>query len=227
MKFVTDEMLSAFLDQALEPAEMQRIREAVAQDEALADRLAEFALLDEQVKRHAQQGDQLKTPEALVTSLQGSQAPTAPTILRPWKASLAIAASVAVTLLLVVNMSGRAPTGDTWQQMLTHISSSPSGVEYQLSDGDTFINQFSFLGDNGQLCRVYRVFGEQAMEGIACYREGLGWQEIIRIGVVGTTEGDYALASGPAKIQHAMRELGAGSALTLAGEAKELDKISK
>ena len=63
---ITDDMLSAFLDNALSAGDMERVRDAMAQDLALADRLAELAQVDMVVKKAADVATRRPLPAAVV-----------------------------------------------------------------------------------------------------------------------------------------------------------------
>ena len=63
---ITDDMLSAFLDNALSAGDMERVRDAMAQDLAVADRLAELAQVDMVVKKAADVATRRPLPAAVV-----------------------------------------------------------------------------------------------------------------------------------------------------------------
>lgn len=66
---ITDDMLSAFLDNALSASDMERVREAMAQDLTVADRLAELAQVDMVVKKAADVATRIPLPAAVVQLL--------------------------------------------------------------------------------------------------------------------------------------------------------------
>lgn len=71
---ISDEQLSAFLDQELTGPEMDAIREAIRFDASLADRLALLASADAMLRRHASAIDATPMPEAVLQLLQPASA---------------------------------------------------------------------------------------------------------------------------------------------------------
>ncbi len=66
---LTDEKLSAFLDGELDIAEMDLVREAIAQDVAISDRLAALAEVDRVVKAAAEKATAVALPKEIVALL--------------------------------------------------------------------------------------------------------------------------------------------------------------
>lgn len=66
---LTDEKLSAFLDGELDTAEMDLVREAIAQDVAISDRLAALAEVDRVVKAAAEKATAVALPKEIVALL--------------------------------------------------------------------------------------------------------------------------------------------------------------
>ena len=52
---ISDEQLSAFLDNELDDEQMALVRDAIAADETLCDRMATLSMVDHVVKRAAEQ----------------------------------------------------------------------------------------------------------------------------------------------------------------------------
>lgn len=73
---LTDEKLSAFLDGELDAVEMEMVREAIAQDATVSDRLAALADVDRVVKAAAEKATAVALPEEIVALLSdASEAP--------------------------------------------------------------------------------------------------------------------------------------------------------
>lgn len=66
---LTDEKLSAFLDGELDTTEMDLVREAIAQDVAISDRLAALAEVDRVVKAAAEKATAVALPKEIVALL--------------------------------------------------------------------------------------------------------------------------------------------------------------
>lgn len=66
---LTDEKLSAFLDGELDTAEMDLVREAIAQDVVISDRLAALAEVDRVVKAAAEKATAVALPKEIVALL--------------------------------------------------------------------------------------------------------------------------------------------------------------
>lgn len=64
---ITDETLSAFLDSELSPSEMEAVRERLATDPSLTDRLAELADVDSELKSHYGDIDDRPFPESVTS----------------------------------------------------------------------------------------------------------------------------------------------------------------
>ena len=70
---LTDEKLSAFLDGELDNAEMDSVREAIAQDVTISDRLAALAEVDRVVKVAAEKATAVALPKEIVALLSNEQ----------------------------------------------------------------------------------------------------------------------------------------------------------
>ncbi|HAA99609.1 MAG TPA: anti-sigma factor, partial [Alteromonas macleodii] len=66
---LTDEKLSAFLDGELDTAEMDLVREAIAHDVTVSDRLAALAEVDRVVKVAAEKATAVALPKEIVALL--------------------------------------------------------------------------------------------------------------------------------------------------------------
>src|SRR5690554_6868254 len=73
---INDEVLSAFMDRELDEAVAFHVREAIKEDAALGERLAELTRADELVRTHAHALDQQPLPAELLQRLESSQPAT-------------------------------------------------------------------------------------------------------------------------------------------------------
>lgn len=221
---INDEILSAFLDGELPEAQMRQVRERLAEDPALADRLAELSATDEALVHHYSAIDERPLPEGLQQLLADSDTrfesepgpakPSAQVIEFPlWRRArqalsqhAGLAASVALALgfglaQLTGTFTGTiAPnTADSWQPVAQRLDTLPSGASQSLPDGREITPRISFVNQQGQYCRQYRLSGsEQSSENIACRTEqgSAAWEQMASISQPATESGSYQTASG-------------------------------
>ncbi|RUO31124.1 anti-sigma factor family protein [Aliidiomarina soli] len=227
MKHISDEKLSAFIDQALSPAEMDAVREAIAEDEAISERLAELMYVDEQVKAHARQIEGSAMSERLLKAGAGHQpAATQGEVVqfrKRWAIPLSAVASVVCVAVLVVFILGRQQSD--WEYTVEQLATAESGEMVEMENGQVFMSHFSFFTGDGAFCRAYHVGDEQITEGLACRHDGEGWLTMHEFERIRAGEGDYSLATGDISIQQRMRELGAGPTLSLEEERNALRQL--
>lgn len=174
---ITDEQLSAFLDAELPQAEMEAIREQLIEDETLADRLAELALIDELVATSAKQIDRLPMPQTTTTLVQK---PSAEIIAFPlWKRLQRglIAASVALIIGFGVSQMMNNNTNQSdWTAVAQVLETAPSGVMQVASNRAEIKPRITFKNHQGDYCRQFDFSdGKTHSENIAC-RQGGQWQ---------------------------------------------------
>ncbi|RUO24366.1 hypothetical protein CWE09_10865 [Aliidiomarina minuta] len=233
---ISDQILSAFLDNELPASEMEAVRQAMVENPELAERLAELVLVDEQVQAHASQIDKQPVPGRTLELLNASEDTTDS---RWWQSArqrfsngvsehMAAAASV---LILVGGFSGYwlampDPEASPWQLVQQQLSTATSGQTVELADGQVFSSQFSFSGATGELCRVYQLGGTQASENIACYQSDSGWQNMLTVYINTTGEGEYSLASGPEILREQVSMLQDGPVYSLEQEREALEALA-
>lgn len=221
---VTDETLSAFLDNELTEAEMASVRTQLAADPALAHRLAELALVDAELQTHYSAIDDHPMPEAVTRMLEAEHsedgAPRhANVVTIPWwrrmrghtgKAiAAAVVAGVALTQWLVLP-SNDAPA---WSEVVSALDSQPSGVVYQIGDHASVMPRLTFRSQADQWCRQYRLeTTETASEQIACRSDEGTWEQIARIDAQPLPGADtYQTASGGSGLDETLDRMMAGS----------------
>lgn len=189
---ITDELLSAWLDAELAPAERAHVDAALAAQPALTARLEQLRLANELTRRHAGAIDQLPLRpalQALFTAEPALGATTGAAIL-PFRARFARqlqqlgraqeAWALAASLVLAVGLgfvvmqrddSAADPAFALHAALLEQVASGDT-----LQIGATSLSpRFSFRATEGNWCRLYHV--EEAGQGrdnIAC-RKGDGW----------------------------------------------------
>lgn len=217
---INDEILSAFLDGELPEAQMQQVREQLAEDPALADRLAELSATDETLVRHYSAIDERPLPEGLQQLLADSEtrsesepepeAQSAQVIELPlWRRArqalsqhAGLAASVALALgfgLAQITGTFAPNTTDSWQPVAHSLDTLPSGASQSLPDGRQITPRISFVNQQGQYCRQYRLTdSEQSSENIACRTErgSAAWEQMASIRQPAPESGSYQTASG-------------------------------
>ncbi|MBR9912465.1 MAG: hypothetical protein GYB33_19160 [Gammaproteobacteria bacterium] len=226
---ITDTMLSAFLDAELAEAEMEQVRNALAEDEHLADHLAELAMVDQLVRDTYTPIEQLPIPE-LALSPAAPTGATAQVIALPlWRRAtralqrpMAAAAAVALAIGLVINIERgeNGATDGSWQQVAASLETGRSGIRQQLADGSEVLPQLSFVNRDGEYCRqFYRAGGGSAAQGIAC-RDTDGWQLRNSVPVQPLTTADsYQTATAHNALEQLLDDMIASGPLDADGEA--------
>jgi hypothetical protein len=238
---LSDETLSAFLDAELPEPEMERVRQALIDNEMIAERLADLAMIDPMIKNYYQAIDQQSIPEATITLLEESHSAATNVIAFPWwrKAQQQLqqyAAAVAVIALLAGYGVSQLDTQNQIEpdvaglnaatiEQLTYLS---SGVEAQLNDDSTLSIQLSFYNQQGDFCRQYNEQKQQLRsENIACQQQGQ-WQQMAKVEYTldQASQAEYQTASGGSAIDTVLDNLMVGAPLTPAQEQQVLSKLA-
>lgn len=222
---MTDETLSAFLDNELTEIEMEAVRNQLEADPALADRLAELASVDAELQAHYGSIDDRPMPESVVRMLEGNQSSGATTangnsvVEFPWwrrvrghtgKAiAAAVIAGVALTHWLTL-----PPNGDlAWSTVATVLDSKPSGKVYQISNQAKLTPRLTFQNTAGEWCRQFRLdTGDSATEQIACRSEAGAWEQVARVNAEPAPPSDtYQTASGGSVLDKMLDQIMVGT----------------
>ncbi|OEY70874.1 hypothetical protein BI198_00780 [Rheinheimera salexigens] len=238
---ISDEMLSGFLDAALSDADMQRVRQQLVENEQLAERLADLALVDSIVQQHYDKINQQPMPEAVLNLLLEQPATTEATttesaeiIQFPWwrkvqqhlqhhAAAVACIALFAGYGLSQLGSESESITTALNSQIIQVLNSARSGQAYTLNANDSVTPRLSFISQQGSFCRQYGVqsISEQS-ENIACKEQGQ-WQLKASLSQPGKqNSGLYQTASGPSALDPILDQLMAGPALSAAAEQQQL-----
>lgn len=221
---INDETLSAFLDGELPPAEMKQVRAWLAEDPALADRLAELSAVDKLVRKRAHAIDERPLPSGVQKLLAEDDAKpeSAQVIAFPlWRrarqalnAQTGIAAAVALALgfgLAEVTDNVGNPQADAFQSVAERLETLPSGSSETLPDGREVTPRLTFVNRDGQHCRQYLVtsVGERS-ENIACRVPEAGWEQLASIRQPAAAPGSYQTASGGSLLDSALDQMMVG-----------------
>ncbi|WP_372985927.1 hypothetical protein [Marinobacter sp.] len=206
---ITDETLSAFLDHELPESEMQAMRDELAADPALAERLAELASVDAELQAHYGAIDDQPMPEAVTRLL--ADAPSGAVggepdnvIAFPWwrrvreHTGKAVAAAVIAGFALAQWLAVPGPGEEAgWAEVAQALETRPSGEPHVIDD-TTVTPRLTFRNQDGDWCRQYLVQkADHASEQIAC-RTGAGdWQQVAKVDVeVSASAETYQTATG-------------------------------
>lgn len=206
---IGDELLSAWLDDELPAPDRERVAAALEVDPGLVARLAALRFANELTRQHARDIDRAPLSPALRALLQDAPEP-APgnavnhdtpvttahqATLLPWHSRIAawrgfqpLSLAASLVLAVVLSYSVLQPSDDP--ELALHaalLEQVASGESLQL--GDLALNpRFSFVGSQGQACRVYRVSGPSvSSDEIAC-RSERGWD--LQVSVPAMVQGD-------------------------------------
>ena len=252
---LSDETLSAFLDAELSEQEMEQVRMALIDNEDIAERLAELAMVDAMVQEHYQAIDHHPIP-ATTQALLADAEPSAANQVKdqgvannvvefPWwrKAQQQIqqyAAAVAVVALIagygVYHIDSPTQTVNTAQHaarvqndISEQLSTLPSGINTLLDDDSVMSIQLSFYSQQGQLCRQYVQQNQtQQRNIIACEQQGQ-WQQVAsaEYNTSPDHQAQYQTASGGSALDQELDKLIADAPLTLAQEQQALKQLTK
>lgn len=230
----SDEMLSAFLDAALDDADMEQVRLRLITDDTLTDRLAALAMVDSLVLQHYEQINQQPLPDAVLRLLDNTVQPSANIIQFPWwrKAQQQLqqhAAAVAcIALFAGYGLSQLTGTTDNVTAALSTnvmrvLNSAPSGVSAAAAPEVIITPRLSFFSQQGDFCRQYsQQANSDSSENIACRRDGQ-WQLATSLQTDTTISGgQYQTASADPAIDAVLDRMMAGPALNATEEQQQL-----
>ncbi len=230
LRTIDDDMLSAFLDGELPAEEIQAVRAALANDAALAARLATLQRVNDLVTRHAQALDATPLPSRTLSLLQ-SAGTTATVVQGPWQrwsrhagAQLALAATLVLTLGVAVSYLRSPAELPALAAYSGHLDNNPSGSTVTVDDA-TLVSRFSFRDREDRYCRQYQLGNATvAAEHVACRTEQ-GWTVVATLAVPVQAEIDaYQPASSSGELNALLDSMMQGAALDLATEAALIDR---
>lgn len=228
---ISDETLSAFLDGELSRREMAAVAEAISAEPQLADRLAAFARVDEQVKAQAEALDSVPLPDSVTRLLEsdhGGHMAWWQRAGRQFREHAALAA--AITLLIGFSAGQFFPADSStsnagnWQQVAAHLDRTASGEDVTIGGETRLLSRFTFRDQQGRYCRQFLLESpEQASENVAC-RDAEDWERVATVQASRIYQADdYRPASGANLLDSTLDELMQGEALSLEEEAEVMD----
>ncbi|WP_341581812.1 hypothetical protein [Marinobacter metalliresistant] len=223
---ITDETLSAFLDSELSSAEMAAVREQLAVDPSLADRLAELAAVDSELQGHYSSIDDRPLPAAVSRMLAEEDRRAASgandhVIAFPWWRRLrehsgkAIAAAVVAGFALAQWLTLPSDGNPAWPAVAEILESQPSGQAYSASDDAMLTPRLTFRNQTGEWCRQFGLdAGNTASEQIACRTQSGTWEQRVQVetGQPVTADG-YQTASGGSLLDDQLDQMMSGPPL--------------
>ncbi|MFV0335579.1 MAG: anti-sigma factor family protein [Tropicimonas sp.] len=240
---LTDEELMAFADGMLDPERAEAVREAVARDPALAERVEMFrasaALLGE--FGQAQEADvpdailervrELATTEPageVITLASRRAARAVPLWQLPLAASIFLAVGIVGTLALRPQSSepggGRLALLDS-VPMHEALGSLQSGETRDFGKGQVTVIS-SFADAEGALCREieYAPPTGRTIIAVSCHRDG-GWGVRMAVADAAVDAQGYAPASSTETVDAYLASIGAGTPMDEAQEAAALQRL--
>lgn len=242
---ISDEQLSAFLDAELPEAEMEMIREQLIDDEDLANRMADLAMVDQVVAMSYATIDAHPIPAA-ITQLLAEDAPNSQTqtetqtetksatiiafpllkkIQQRVQEHAAIAASVALVIGFGISQSLHTNSPDNWQAVAAILDSTPSGVEQLASNGVNVKPRLSFTDKDGNYCRQFvQSDSKSTSENIAC-RKANQWQLAASVYIDKAQQaGTYQTASGGSLLDATLEQMASGDFFDAQAEAAAIEQ---
>lgn len=207
---VTDEKLCAFIDNELPAEEMEAIREQIAADETLVDRIAHLSFVDHAVRTTLHAIDDKPLPDS-VNQLFEAEKPSASNVIKfpaMRKVAQTLREHVAIAAMLVLAIGvtvGTFVTKDSsealdWAQVNQVLDTRLSDQSVSLDNDWTMHLKTSFMNTNDNYCRLFSLQSNtSAHMNIACQQQDT-WQLHSRIPFEPTQANDYQTASVDPKI---------------------------
>jgi anti-sigma factor RsiW len=217
---ITDETLSAFLDSELTPTEMDAVREQLATDPSLADRLAELAVVDSELQSHYGEIDDRPLPASINRMLAKDHEETTEQtdnniVPFPWWRRLrehsgkAIAAAVVAGFAMTQWLT--MPSGDNpaWPAVAGLLDSRASGETYSVSEDIKLTPRLTFRNHSGEWCRQFRLQSDSdASEQIACRTQSGAWEQRVQVETGQPVAADgYRTASGGSVLDDELNQM--------------------
>lgn len=246
---ISDEKLMAYADGELPPDEAAEVERAIAEDEALAAKVAVFADVRREVKRALDAAPDV--PDALVAKVRAlaeadraihragiepgkvidlaSRRRTVPLWQLPAAAAVALAIGIASGWFARPGgetADGLAVAGLSDPAIAEALETVAAGARIDLGGGAEFAAIATFRDGEGQLCREFEHDREDGatVVAVACRGE-TAWD--VRFAVAAAAEGDqgYAPASSLETLDAYLSAMGAGAPLSDKEERTALDAL--
>lgn len=225
---ISDEKLSAFLDGELPQHEMDTLREHIANDDNLAERLQTLAMLDTQVQATIKQIDEIPVPttiQELAAKLDQRTTSGNVISLPLWKRAhqylqhYAVAAATLAAVIGFILGSGVTENPQAiadWRAISQALETTAGGVAEQVNDNITVTNNLTFFNQSGEYCRQFSLNSSDLgfSQNIACRQHG-SWKLKASIPVNNEIpQEDYQTASGPGPIDRILDGMMSGEVLS-------------
>ncbi|MDG6099563.1 hypothetical protein EXU34_19065 [Alteromonas sp. ZYF713] len=202
---ISDQQLSAFIDNELSASEAEAVRSAIAEDESLCDRLAALSIVDHYVKQAAEEATRQPMPERITALFEAPAEQSSNVVAFPAGArrhrvfsGLALAASVALIALIGVKVApvGETNANDQWAAVSDVLDTKISGQVYQ-ADDQIVRPQLAFYNQQDQLCRQLERQIAGTREALIACKTNDQWQIKAKqvIGADLIDSGEYQTAS--------------------------------
>jgi hypothetical protein len=180
---ITDHELSAFLDSELSKNDMEHIRNRIEEDESLANRLAELAMVDDCLAQAYRFDQSTPVPESVSDLFKAHRAKqnthTNDNVVQfpVWKRMLnqvqQHAAAAVVAAIMLGYGAGTFNQSDSqeliWSDTRYALEHTASGNSFVAVNGAMIKPQASFLNQQGLFCRQYQYSQEhQVQTALAC-----------------------------------------------------------
>jgi negative regulator of sigma E activity len=230
---ISDEKLSAFLDAELPEAEMEAIREQLIEDENLANRMADLAMVDELLAMSYSTIDTRPLPQSINKLLAEDKPKTANIIAFPLLKKIqqrlqqhaAIAASVALVIGFGIAQFRHTNTDNSWEAVAHILETAPSGVEQLSSSGAQIKPRLTFTNKAGEYCRQFVMIDKNTTsENIAC-RTDNQWQLAASIYIEKVQQaGAYQTASGGSLSDATVEQMTSGDFFDTQAESAAIEQ---
>jgi hypothetical protein len=216
---LNDELLSAYLDNALEAAQYEAVSAALATDAGARLRLERMQQADRALRTALPlpQGDKFEAMLAARIQM-GRTAPRWQRTVLPWALAASVAGLVAGYLLPRAQLPGGLSTPD--RVLVRALDETRSGA----AAGQGVSMVLSFQAQDGRYCRLFRAARDSGSgEGLAC-RGSTGWQVVAWDATTTTSTEGFRAAGAGMLIDGAMSELGGSPAMDAGEEGAAIER---
>lgn len=232
MREVTDELITAWLDGEVTPAQRADIETAIAASPPLGMRVARLSRADRLLASAFDQTLRMPVPDRFERLLAGGRSAPSPS---PWRAmvsrllspqplALAAASLVVGFVVGVFGLPGAGAGIETGPdgRMVANAAMAVSLASVASGPGTGVLNvRLSTVDDDGRYCRQFQMAGS---EGLACLENGRWAIDTLVTSGVSAPGGAYVMADGAADpaIVAALQRLGAQRVLDRTEEARAI-----
>lgn len=227
MTYFSDEQLSAFLDSELPESEMEAIRNQLAIDDDLTNRIAQLASVDAIVSSTYHAIDEKPLPDSINQLLNSADTQTDKHKVVPislwqrtkaaWQEHAPLATAAALLVGLTVGLTTQFSDSDEsnqWSDIVSVLNQEISGQPITLVEGYQLVPRVSFVNTQNQWCRQFVLHTpKDTQHSIACH-DSDGWQLEATLFDEPVRAGSYHTASSQAPINSLVDSMASGDFLT-------------